>query len=184
MQTSFSPFPQLLTDRLLLRQLSLQDAEQIFALRSNEIVNRYINRPLPESIEDAKAFINKINFSVQNNQSLYWAVCLKELPTLIGTISLWNFSEEDNKAEIGYELLPHFHGKGFMQEACTKVIAFAFQTLEFNRIEAWTTVQNEGSKKVLERIGFKRNNLLENKVDRAIEGPDTIIYSLSKEEFK
>ena len=180
MQANFSPFPQLYTDRLLLRQLTLQDADEIFMLRSDDVVNKYLDRPKATSIEDAKAFINKIISS----QAMFWAICFKEEPKLLGTICLWNFSEEDDKAEIGYELLPAFHGKGIMQEAFLKVIEFAFQTLELNSVEAWTTNQNESSKKILERNGFKRNLLLENKIDRAIEGTEIIIYSLPKEVFK
>lgn len=184
MHLKFSPFPQLTTDRLLLRQLSLKDAEKIFALRSDEVVNKYLDRPAATSVEEAKAFINKINSGIQANQSMYWAICFKDQPELVGTICMWNFSEEENKAEIGYELLPQFHGKGIMQEAFSKVVAYGFQTLELSRIEAWTTIQNNGSKKILERNHFKRNVELEEKIDRGVEGPGCIIYSLSKEIFK
>jgi ribosomal-protein-alanine N-acetyltransferase len=184
MSLSFSPFPQLITERLSLRQLSLKDAEEIFALRSDEIVNKHLNRPKATSIEDAIAFINKINFAIDANQSIFWSICFKGESQLIGTICLWNFLEEENKAEIGYELLPQFHGKGIMQEAFLKVVEFGFQTLELNSIEAWTTVPNNGSIKILERNHFKRDQELESKIDRTIEGPELIIYSLSKEVFK
>lgn len=184
MTYNFSPFPQLVTDRLLLRRLSLDDAGEIFILRTDETVNKYLNRAKANSIEDANAFINKINLAIDANQSMFWAICLKEDTTLIGTICLWNFSEEDNKAEIGYELLPRFHGKGIMQEAFLKVVEFGFQTLGLNNIEAWTTLQNNSSKKIVERNGFSRNADLESRIDRNIEGPDLIIYSLSRKSFK
>lgn len=178
---SFSPFPQIVTERLLLRQLSLNDAEEIFALRTNEIVNKHLDRSKPASLDEVKDFIKKINLGIQANESIYWAICLKEQTKLVGTICLWNFSDQENKAEIGYELLPQFHGKGMMQEAFLKVTEFAFHTLRLDTIEAWTTTSNESSKKILERNGFKRNLGLENKIDRAVEGPDLIIYSLSKD---
>lgn len=181
MKFSYSSFPQLLTERLVLRQLSLKDEEQIFALRSDETVNRYLDRPKANSIDDARAFINKINLGV--HASFFWAICFREESQLVGTICLWNFSEEENKAEIGYELLPHFHGQGIMQEAFRKIMEFGFQDLELSSIDAWTTIQNTSSIKILERNLFKRDVTLENKIDRAIEGPDLIIYSLSKEAF-
>lgn len=184
MHLNFSPFPQLTTGRLLLRQLSLKDAKEIFALRSDEVVNKYLNRAAATSVDEAKAFINKINFGIRANRSMYWAICFRDQPELVGTICLWNFSEEENKAEIGYELLPQFHGRGIMQEAFSKVVEYGFQILELSRIEAWTTVENDGSKKILERNHFKRNAELEEKIDRAVEGPECIIYSLSKETFK
>jgi ribosomal-protein-alanine N-acetyltransferase len=145
-------------------------------------VNKYLDRPKANSIEDARAFINRINAGI--HPSFFWAICFKKDSKLLGTICLWNFSEEEKKAEIGYELLPQFHGKGIMQEAFLKVVEFGFQVLELDRIEAWTTIQNTGSTKILERNHFKRNATLENKIDRTVEGPDLIIYSLSKEVFK
>jgi len=181
---SFLPFPQIITERLSLRQLRLNDAKEIFALRTNEIVNKYLNRSKPTSLEDAKDFIKKINLGINADEWIYWAICLKKHKKLSGTICLWNFSDEENKAEIGYELLPQFHGKGIMQEAFSKVVEFGFVTLQLDMIEACTMLQNENSIKILERNHFKRDTGLESKIDRTIEGPDTIIYSLPKKLFK
>jgi ribosomal-protein-alanine N-acetyltransferase len=179
---NFIPFPQLATQRLLLQQLSLNDAEELFDVRTNETINKYLDRTVPASIEEVKIFINKINLSIHANQSLFWKVCLKEQPGLIGTICLWNFSKE-NKAEIGYELLPQFQGKGIMQEAFLKIIEFGFQTLQLTSIEARTVKQNESSIKILERNYFTKDHNLENKIDRDIDGSDMIIFSLSKADF-
>ena len=181
MRFNFSPFPELFTERLLLRQLNRKDEEEIFELRSNDVVNKYLDRPKAKSMKDAEEFIERINFGINSHQSFFWAICFRDQPKLIGTICLWNFSEEENKAEIGYELLPTFHGKGIMQEAVSKVIEFGFQTVQLVTIEAWTAGQNENSIKLLERNHFKRDFEQENKIDRAKEGPDTVIYSLSKE---
>jgi [ribosomal protein S5]-alanine N-acetyltransferase len=178
-----SPFPELTTERLLLRQLTITDVEEIFLLRSDPIVNKHLGRPKANSIDDAKAFIEKIDTLVQNNQSLFWGICYTREGKLVGTICLWNFSEEENKAEIGYELLPSFHRKGIMQEAFSKVIEYGFKTLELNSIEAWTTIQNENSIRILERNHFRRDMDLESKMDKTIEGPDMIIYSLSKTNY-
>lgn len=183
MAFSFSPFPQLSTERLLLRRLTGKDHQEIFELRSNDIVNKYLGRPKAKSVDDAKNFIKKIDFGIDNNQSAFWAICFHDNATLIGTICLWNFSEEENKAEIGYELLPQFHGKGIMQEAFLKVIEYGFQTLRLDSIEAWTVSQNENSIKILVRNGFKRNLELESKMDSTMEGPDMIIYSISRTDY-
>ena len=106
----FTPFPILKTDRLILRQLVNTDDNEIFALRSDENVNRYLGRQPSKSIEDAKSFIQTINENVKNNNSIYWAISLGD--KLIGTICLFEFSDDIAKAEIGYELLPSYQGKG------------------------------------------------------------------------
>lgn len=183
MKLTCLPFPELTTERLLLRQLAISDVEEIFLLRSDPIVNKHLGRPKATSIDDAKAFIKKINMLIQNNQSLFWGICFAGENKLAGTICLWNFSEEGNKAEIGYELLPSFHGKGIMQEAFSKVIEYGFRILQLDSIEAWTAVQNENSIRILERNYFRRDMELESKMDRTIEGPDMIIYSLSQTNY-
>jgi [ribosomal protein S5]-alanine N-acetyltransferase len=175
-----SSFPKLVTERLLLRQLTPDDAEDIFLLRSDETVNKYLDRPKAATLEEAQQFIGRINSAIYNQQSFFWAISLHGHERLIGTICLWNFSPGKDKAEIGYELLPAYHAKGIMQEALSMVVEFAFQILELTTIEAWTVHQNVPSIRLLERNGFERNPGLENKIDRAAEGPDLVIYSQSK----
>jgi ribosomal-protein-alanine N-acetyltransferase len=108
---SVSSFPRLSTERLQLRKLEITDADQIYSLRSNEIVNQYLGRTPANSVKDAEAFIKRINSADSNNQSFYWAICFHNEPELMGTICLWNLSEKENKCEVGYELLPQFHGQ-------------------------------------------------------------------------
>src|SRR3954453_11838564 len=121
---NFTPFPVLKTRRLTLRQLRSSDDKEIFALRSNDNVNKYLNRKPSKSIDDAKNFIRTINENIQRNDSIYWAITLNGTDKLIGTICLFDFSEDHSKVEIGYELLPDFQGRGIMQEAMLKVIHF------------------------------------------------------------
>ena len=183
MSFNFTPFPPFTTKRLLLRQLSLEDAHEIFLLRSDPIVNKHLGRTPATSVDDATAFIEKINTYIANNQSIFWGISFKEKNKLIGTICLWTFSEEENKAESGYELLPQFHGKGIMQEAFLKVMEFGFQTLLLNSVDAWTVQQNKSSIKILERNHFKRNIKLETKIDWSVVGPDCIIFSLARDNY-
>ena len=57
---AFTPFPVLKTERLTLRQLSVNDDKEIFALRSDKQVNKYLDRDLSNSIEDARKLIIKL----------------------------------------------------------------------------------------------------------------------------
>ena len=111
LQLNFSPFPSLTTEHLLLRQLTPEDADAIFSLRNNDIVNQYLGRAKATSLTEATAFIEKITKGITNNENMYWVICLKEDKELIGTICIWNIDSEKDTAEIGYELLPAFHGK-------------------------------------------------------------------------
>ena len=150
----FQPFPSLNTPRLHMRQLLHKDARDILALRSDDAVNKYIDRPATTTIEEAKAFIERINAGIANNESLYWVICLKDENDLIGTICLWNFSADKKTAETGYELLPAFHNKGYMHEALHAVLQFARETLGLESIEAFTHADNQSSRLLLEKNGF------------------------------
>ena len=154
---NFNPFPVLKTARLTLRQLISSDVNEIFALRSNENVNKYLDRKPSKSIDDAKIFIETINKNIQSNNSIYWAITLNDTDKLIGTICLFDFSDDNLKAEIGYELLPDFQGKGIMQEAISKVIDFGIQHTGLNSIEAHSHSENKSSTRLLEKFNFKKN---------------------------
>src|ERR1700747_1897570 len=102
---TFMPFPILTTERLTLRQLASNDEQEIFTLRSDSEINKYLDRQPSNTIEDARNFINKVNENINKNDSLYWAITLSDKNILAGTICLFGFSDDNCKCEIGYELL-------------------------------------------------------------------------------
>jgi ribosomal-protein-alanine N-acetyltransferase len=175
---SFTPFPVLTTERLTLRCLELSDDKQLFRLRSNKMVNKYIVRSKQKDIKEIRAFISKINDEINNNEWIYWVITLKDDPTLIGDICLWNFTEEKTVAEIGYELDPAFQGKGIMSEALEKIIEFGFEKIGLNTIEAYTHKKNNDSTKLLQKYNFK---LDAERIDK--ENSANIIFSLTKKQY-
>ena len=152
---SFTPFPILATERLTLRQLLITDEQEIFTLRSDSEINKYLNRQVSNSIDDARDFINKVNENIHKNDSLYWAITLSDRNILVGTCCLFGFSDENASCEIGYELLTNFQGQGIMKEASEKVIDFAFNTIKVQKIEAFIHKDNQSSIKLLEKLSFR-----------------------------
>ncbi|MCA0931408.1 GNAT family N-acetyltransferase [Lutimonas saemankumensis] len=158
---NFEQFQELKTERLLLRKIELSDSAEILFLRSNEIVNQFIERPESRKTKthsDAVRFINEINEAFENGESITWGIALNKNPKIIGTICLWNFSVDQNIAEVGYDLNPEFHGMGVMSEALKNVIIFGFNKLNLSSLEAFTDRRNRGSKRLLEKIGFQPND--------------------------
>ena len=156
----FPPFTNLITDRLILRELQTSDAEQILKIRSDARVNKFIDRQPAKSIDESLKFIRNI-LEAQNTQALMWAITLKNAPQLIGTIVYWHIVKDQDKAEIGYEMLPEYFGKGIMREALTEVIRFGFETMQLKMIVAETKVDNLRSVNVLEKCGFEQTGLAE-----------------------
>lgn len=169
---SFIPFPILATQRLTLRQLVIDDKQAIFSLRSDSEINKYLDRPPCNTIEDAANFINKVNENINKNMALYWAITLSGQNKLVGTICLFSFSDENESCEIGYELLPNFQGRGIMREAVKKVIDYAFNTIGVQKIEASLHRDNQPSIKLLEKVLFKNTNQHDK------ENPELISYNL------
>jgi ribosomal-protein-alanine N-acetyltransferase len=174
MKLLFTPFPFLNTERFILRPLDVSDANEIFLLRTDAIVNKYLDRPKANSIEDAKQFISKIEQGLQQNQSILWTISFKNDRTLIGTVCFWNISQENNSVEIGYELMPQYHGKGVMAEVLPTVIAYAFNQMEASSIEGVFHPDNTRSLILLERNNFKKNTNPAEQVD------DMLVYQLHK----
>jgi [ribosomal protein S5]-alanine N-acetyltransferase len=163
---------ELITDKVKLTPPEKSDAENLFYLRSNPIVNKFIGRDLPKSILDVEKFIEQRNLDTIN---FYFII--KTLPNFdfAGTICLWNINKEDKFAEVGFELLPDFQGKGLMTSALREIINFAFTELNIETIEAFTHQENLPSRKLLETLDFK---IISGKTD-----PDDInhvIYCLKK----
>lgn len=169
---NFSPFPIIKTERLVLRRLIIADAEDVYALRTNKDVTKFIDRPPSRNKAAGFAFVEHITNSVDQNNIIYWAIALKDNPKLIGSICLWNFSEDHKTAEVGYELYPKYQGQGMMSEALKAVLEFGFYSAGFNIIEAFTHKDNLDSKNLLLKYGFNEDK---SRVD--VDNANNIIFT-------
>jgi ribosomal-protein-alanine N-acetyltransferase len=142
------------TTRLVLRKLHTSDAPAILALRSDQRVNEFLDRPATTDLKAAKDFISKIENSIDKGESFYWGITLKENNKLAGTICLWNFEPEKFRAEVGFELHPDYQGKGIMQESLSAVLDYAFNEAGLNLILAFVKPGNIASVKILMRNNF------------------------------
>lgn len=159
-------FPELSTERLILRQLSFNDRRAIFKLRSNKEINLLITRETPKNLSEADAFIQACLDEFEKENRVFWAIQLKDSNQIIGTIVFHNIDLENNYAEIGYELNPDFQKEGFMTEAMKDVLEFG-RTMDLKTIEAFTHKNNNASIALLEKYQFilntaKKDDLIEN----------------------
>lgn len=165
----------LLTERLILQEINEANTEDILRIRSNDVTNQYVKRKSPRNNYDALEFILHIKKETQDKKVAFFGISYKNSRNLIGTICLWNFSEDRKTAEVGYELLPDHHRKGIMSEALTAVLEYGFKDLQLQKIVAITSRFNENSKGLL----LKHHFILEDR--QKDEGnPDHIIFSLKR----
>ena len=178
LQVSFTPFPELSTQRVQLRRVETSDVNEMFFLRSNDEVLKYICREPAASTEEVIRFIEGIHEYIAKGESILWGISLKDDHTLIGTICLWNIQRQHYRAEIGYLLHPDHQGKGIMKEVIPHVISYGFNVMNLHSIAAQVSPENEPSIRLLEGNGFKREGYY--KEDFCFRGQfmDTAVYSL------
>jgi len=154
-KSPFRPFPKLTNKHIHLRELNSEDADRIYKLRTDPAVTKYIQRALYKSTEEANEFISAIKEKVDTGTAILWAIHLKNSSDLVGTICIWNISDDRKVGELGYELLPHFQKQGIMSAAMDLVIEYGFHQLELDRLEAYTHNNNAASIGLLERKSFQ-----------------------------
>ncbi|MCC9043322.1 GNAT family N-acetyltransferase [Myroides sp. M-43] len=174
---NFKIFPVLETGRLVLRKADLNDANEMYAMRSDAKVMQYIPRPLSTDVSEAVDYINSLEERMVAKECINWAITLKENGEMIGTIGFYRMKLEHYRAEAGYMLLPTYHGKGYVAEALNRIVKFGFSEMGLHSIEALIDPDNIGSMKVLEKCGFvKEAHFKENEF---YDGKflDTLVYS-------
>jgi len=179
LEPCFIPFPEIKTNRLLLRQVRTSDAPAIMEMRSSEDVMQYIDRERTKSIEEAEAWARLVNDALDARTGITWAITFLDQPeTLIGTIGFWRIIHSHYRAEVGYMLTPRHWKKGITKEALEGITRYGFGPMQLHSIEAHINPDNAASAALLESSGFIREAYF--KEDYYFKGKflDTAIYSL------
>ena len=164
------------TARLHLRPLTLDDVRALTIVRSDPEVMRYIGAGAISTEEDVRAAITRdLNLREQHGFGRC-AVILKEMGELIGWCGL-TFLDETNDVEIGYGVAKAFWKKGIITEAARAMLRYGFEELKLPRIVAVAMPENEGSWRVMEKIGMRY-------VGRAFYyNCDVVYYEIAREDF-
>ncbi|WP_300669121.1 GNAT family protein [Soonwooa sp.] len=177
-------FPILTTERLVLRELKVSDAEALFSYFSKDEVTIYYDLYTFTSVEEADDLIKTWQERWQKKDTIRWAICLKNNPEkLIGTCGFHNFSPPNFRAEIGYELHPDFWQKGLMTEAIACILNFGFETLQLHRIEAFIDPENISSRKLLEKVKLQSEGILRDYFFEKERFVDAEIFALLKKNY-
>jgi RimJ/RimL family protein N-acetyltransferase len=149
------------TERLIIRQLSVEDAPFIFGLVNEPSWLRFIGDKKVRTIDDARNYILKgpIESYERNGFGLY-LVESKETGDALGICGLIK-RESLNDVDIGFAFLPRFWGKGYAIEAGAAVIELGKTAFGLRRIVAITSPDNHSSIKVLERLGMRIEGLIQ-----------------------
>jgi len=181
-------FPQLDTERLVLRELTLDDADFIFPHFANEEVVRYEDAKPAANIKDVTDIIEWGRNLASNKTGILWGISRKGDGAFLGQINYVvrpdnNFLGTRHRAEIGFDLTPHYWGNGYVSEAISHVIEFIFNCTEINRIQAIVHTENSRSLNVLTRLGFCREGILREYVKWEGEYWDMALLTMLKRDW-
>lgn len=176
---NFTKFPILETERLVLREHHISDAEALYAMRTNENIMQYIDRERPEDIFEIKDFISRFRNGFEIGENLAWVIALKENPQqMIGSVGYWRTDFANHRAEIGYMLHPDYWRKGIISEALRKSIDFGFEEVNLHTICAYINVGNDASRQMLVKHGFVKEALFKQNYYFKGKFLDSEIYGL------
>jgi len=149
------------TERLMLRELLPSDVEGMFRLDSNPEVHKYLGKNPVTNVSQIHDVLANIHRQYRDNGIGRWAVILKETNEFIGWSGLKiekNVNGHERFYDLGYRFIQEFWGKGYAFESAKAFVDFGFSEMNLTVINAIADVNNQGSRKVLEKCGFKAVN--------------------------
>ena len=172
----FANVPKIETERLILRKITLDDAEDMYLYASDEEVTRYVTWDTHSSLSDTIAFIN----TFLSQYHVPWGIELKENGKFIGTVHFVWWQPEHHSAEIGYVLSKKYWGKGLITEAARAIISLGFENINLVRIQARCFVKNKASERVMQKLGMSFEGISRKAMYVKGEHKDLKVYSILK----
>ena len=154
-------FPQIETKNLLLRRIHPSDSSALFKVLADQEVTEFYDDDALVDISQASDQIEAWENGFKNKGCIRWGITRKNEDYLIGSCGFYGFHSWYRRASIGYELARNYWRQGIMTEALSAIIDFGFDKMELNRIEAVVMPENNASIKMLEKLGFHKEGLLE-----------------------
>lgn len=143
------------TERLILREFTLEDVDAVYEFGSNEEVNQYTGDAIFKSKEEVASMIRNVWFEDYKNYGYgRLAAIYKPDNKLIGFAGL-KYLPEFDKTDLGFRFLPEYWGRGLATEASRAILAYGFEKLGLKKIIGIAMPENIGSWKVLEKVGMQ-----------------------------
>lgn len=169
-------FPQIETERLILRQFYPEDYADHFEIISNETVTKYLDWGPYGHENDAKNIVNILINRLNSNRGINWALYHKQDHKVIGRIgAFWNLPHSN--AEMNVEISEKYWQQGLASEAMEKICQFLLDDLGFNRLEARTKTENIATQKLFEKTGFQQEGVLRKSLFWKNEFHDIVMLS-------
>lgn len=177
------PHVELQTERLTLRTIAEEDADELFPLINDPMVlSGLINVPYPYPRSRVMSMIKILRETMRYGESIETSIILKASSAPIGTCSL-RIDRQNEKADIGYWLGKQYWNKGYMTEAIKRLIEFAFTELHLFRLHARCFERNRASARILTKCGMKLEGCARGDALKDGEHLDVLDFGLLASEY-
>ncbi len=183
-QQHFKNFQPIATQRLILRKLEPSDAHDVHAIVSDpEVVKMTAALELVNSLQETRDLVKTMCARYEQDLPTRWAVVDKATQKVIGLCGFVAYSPVFARAEIGYALARSVWNKGLITEVSKAVTDFAFTSMKVNRLEATVDPDNNGSIRVIEKLGMKYEGRLRQHIICNEQFRDRLMYSILRSEW-
>jgi ribosomal-protein-alanine N-acetyltransferase len=179
----FPELPVLETERIVLRKMTLNDAEDMFAYASDPEAAKYVTWDSHRTVEDSRAFLRSTLDCYAQHVPANWGLVLKATGHLVGTCGFMSWFSDHGRAEIGFALGREYWGQGLMTEAVRHVICWGFSECNLNRIEGECKLENFGSARVMVKCGMTFEGVLRQFVFAKGQYHDVRLYAILRQEW-
>jgi ribosomal-protein-alanine N-acetyltransferase len=176
-------FPIFETRRLVLREVTAEDAYDVFKYLSDKDVVKPMGLEPFQTVKDVWDEIRWYKSINEEGTGIRWGITLKDSGKVIGSCGFLNMLTKHYRAEVGYELSKDYWGKGIASEALEAVVKYGYQHFQLERIEALIEPANLPSQKLVEKQGFRREGLLRHYEFTCGKFDDLYMYSIIKEDL-
>lgn len=178
----FIDIPEIETERLLLRKLTLDDVDDVFAYASDPEVAAMTTWEPHASRDDSLAFLTGVQRWYHDGDGGPWGIVIKDVGRVVGTVGLSVISWHA-RAELGYAIGKQWWGRGITAEASRAVLRYGFETLGLNRIEARCLPENAASERVMQKLGMTYEGRLREHMYAKGRFDDFKMYSILRREW-
>lgn len=176
--------PTLETKRLILRRINMNDAKDIFAYSKDEEVARHVLWSAQKELAEAKDYCRFMMKRYRCDQPSSWGIIEKATNRLVGTIGYMDHNEDNATVEVGYSLARWLWNGGYMTEALARVIAYTFENMDVNRIEAQHELTNPSSGRVMEKCGMCKEGELRQRLYNKGRYVDVALYAILRMDYE
>lgn len=186
MKALSATFPQLETERLILREFRLDEADEtaLFHLFSDSRITRFYNVNTFTKPEQAGIMLRRRHSRFWQGRGIRWAITLKGKDELIGSCGFNSLNHKKGEGELGYELARPFWNQGIMTEAVRAAVTYGFTKLALNQIEAWIVPENRASANLLIKVGFQSEGVQAGKGYWDGRSHDLELFSMLAEQWE